>query len=47
MEQPVSNQKSSDAAVLQAVERALAELRRGATIVLHDWAGQGALVQAA
>ncbi|WP_299623445.1 GTP cyclohydrolase II [Pelagibius sp.] len=47
MEQPVSNQKSPDAAVLQAVERALAELRRGATIVLHDWAGQGALVQAA
>ncbi|HEY9536167.1 MAG TPA: hypothetical protein VIS03_01135, partial [Kiloniellaceae bacterium] len=39
--------KSPDAAVLQAVERALAELRRGASVVLHDWSGQGALVQAA
>ncbi len=32
---------------MQTVERALAELRRGATVVLHDWSGQGALVQAA
>ena len=39
--------KSPDAAVLQTVERALAELRRGASVVLHDWSGQGALVQAA
>ncbi len=39
--------RSPDAAVLQAVERALAELRRGASVVLHDWSGQGALVQAA
>jgi GTP cyclohydrolase II len=51
MQQSVNSQKprpkSPDAAVLQAVERALAELRRGASIVLHDWSGQGALVQAA
>ncbi|MGE5768301.1 MAG: GTP cyclohydrolase II [Bacteroidota bacterium] len=39
--------KSPDAAVLQAVERALAELRRGAGIVLYDWSGKGAVVQAA
>jgi len=44
---PAPRPKSPDAAVLQAVERALAELRRGATVVLHDWSGQGALVQAA
>jgi GTP cyclohydrolase II len=44
---PLSRSGSPDAAVLQAVERALAELRRGASIVLHDWSGQGALVQAA
>ncbi|NIA71679.1 GTP cyclohydrolase II [Pelagibius litoralis] len=47
MQEPEKYQKSADATVLQAVERALAELRRGATIVLHDWSGQGALVQAA
>ncbi|MEQ8357487.1 MAG: GTP cyclohydrolase II [Kiloniellaceae bacterium] len=39
--------KGPDAAVLQSVERALAELRRGASVVLHNWSGQGALVQAA
>ncbi len=39
--------RSADAAVLQAVERALAELRRGACVVLHDWSGQGAVVLAA
>ena len=39
--------ETADAAVLQSVERALAELRRGANVVLHDWSGQGALVQAA
>jgi GTP cyclohydrolase II len=39
--------KSPDTAVLQTVERAMAELRRGASVVLHDWSGQGALVQAA
>ena len=47
MQQPAKRQKSPDAAVLQAVERAFAELRRGASVVLHDWSGQGALVQAA
>jgi GTP cyclohydrolase II len=47
MQQPAKHQKSPDAAVLQAVERALAELRRGASVVLHDWSGGGALVQAA
>ncbi|GAB4377325.1 MAG: GTP cyclohydrolase II [Kiloniellaceae bacterium] len=47
MHQPAKRQKSPDAAVLQTVERALAELRRGASVVLHDWSGQGALVQAA
>ena len=47
MQQTAKRQKSPDAAVLQAVERALAELRRGASVVLHDWSGQGALVQAA
>ncbi len=47
MQEPANRPKAPDAAVLQAVERALAELRRGATIVLHDWSGQGALVQAA
>ncbi len=47
MEKPAQRPKTPDAAVLQTVERALAELRRGATIVLHDWSGQGALVQAA
>ncbi len=47
MQEPAERPKSADAAVLQAVERALAELRRGATVVLHDWSGQGALVQAA
>ncbi|MGF1591832.1 MAG: GTP cyclohydrolase II [Kiloniellaceae bacterium] len=46
-ETPDSRAKTPDAAVLQAVERALAELRRGASIVLYDWSGQGALVQAA
>lgn len=44
---PAAGSRTPDAAVLQAVERALAELRRGASIVLHDWSGQGALVQAA
>ncbi|WP_420345854.1 GTP cyclohydrolase II [Pelagibius sp.] len=47
MEKPARQQKAPDSAVLQTVERALAELRRGATVVLHDWSGQGALVQAA
>ncbi|GAB4392287.1 MAG: GTP cyclohydrolase II [Kiloniellaceae bacterium] len=47
MQQPAKRQKTPDAAVLQAVERALAELRRGASVVLHDWTGQGAVVQAA
>src|SRR3546814_1794456 len=51
MQQSANSQKprakSPDAAVLQAVERALAELRRGASVVLYDWSGQGALVQAA
>ena len=47
MQQPAKRQKSPDAAVLQTVERALAELRRGASVVLHDWSGQGAVVQAA
>jgi GTP cyclohydrolase II len=44
---PLSRSGSPDAAVLQAVERAMAELRRGASVVLHDWSGRGALVQAA
>ncbi|MGD1880381.1 MAG: GTP cyclohydrolase II [Kiloniellaceae bacterium] len=47
MQQTAKRQKSPAAAVLQAVARALAELRRGASVVLHDWSGQGALVQAA
>ncbi len=47
MQQTAKNPKSPDAAVLQSVERALAELRRGASVVLHDWSGKGALVQAA
>ena len=47
MQEAAKYPKSADPAVLQAVERALAELRRGATIVLHDWSGKGALVQAA
>ncbi len=47
MQETVKQSKSADPAVLQTVERALAELRRGATIVLHDWSGKGALVQAA
>ncbi len=47
MQQPAKRQKTPDAAVLQTVERALAELRRGASVVLHDWSGQGAVVQAA
>ena len=47
MQQSAKHPKSPDAAVLQAVERALAELRRGASVVLHDRTGQGALVQAA
>lgn len=47
MQETAKYPKSADPAVLQAVERALAELRRGATIVLHDWSGKGALVQAA
>src|SRR5690606_34389581 len=42
-----SRPKSRDAAVLTAVERALAELRRGAGVVLYDWSGHGAVVQAA
>src|SRR3546814_9459284 len=44
MQQSANSQKprakSPDAAVLQAVERALAELRRGASVVLYDWSGQ-------
>ncbi len=47
MQHPAKSPKTPDAAVLQTVERALAELRRGASVVLHDWSGQGALVQAA
>jgi GTP cyclohydrolase II len=47
MQHPAKHPKTPDAAVLQTVERALAELRRGASVVLHDWSGQGALVQAA
>ncbi len=47
MQETAKYPKSADPAILQAVERALAELRRGATIVLHDWSGKGALVQAA
>jgi len=44
---PRPGTRSPDAAVLQTVERALADLRRGASVVLHDWSGQGVLVQAA
>jgi GTP cyclohydrolase II len=44
---PRPGAKAPDAAVLQMVERALADLRRGASVVLHDWSGKGVLVQAA
>ncbi len=46
MLKPLANQKVADGAVLQAVARALAELRRGAPVLLYA-SGEAALVLAA
>jgi GTP cyclohydrolase II len=43
----LADQATIDAAVLQAVDRAIAELRRGAAVLLQDHKGMAALVQAA
>ncbi|MDH3473522.1 MAG: GTP cyclohydrolase II [Rhodospirillales bacterium] len=43
----LADQATIDAAVLQAVDRAIAELRRGAAVLLQDHKGKAALVQAA
>ena len=47
MQKPLASQTAIDAAVLQAVDRAMAELRRGGIVLLEGPGGGSALVQAA
>ena len=47
MLESLATETTTDAAVLRAVERAIAELRRGEPVLLYDTEGQAALILAA